>query len=90
MAAAICSSESFNMPLGERASLNRALVAAAVFLSKDCADSMQEMQERKGDMARFGPRAAGLSPGMALDKMRIADSTSAMGMGVTEALTILA
>jgi hypothetical protein len=51
---------------------------------------MQEMQERKGDMARFGPRAAGLSPGMALDKMRIADSTSAMGMGVTEALTILA
>ena len=72
------------MPFGERASLNRAFVAAAVLRSKDCAESIQDTQDRKGDAARFGPRAARLSPGMAFERMRMAVSTSVSSMGVTE------
>lgn len=74
------------MPLGERASLKRAFVAAAVLRSKDCAESMQEIQDRKGEAARLGPRAERLSPGMAWERMRMAASTSVSGMGVTEAV----
>jgi len=74
------------MPFGDRASLNRAFVAAAVLRSKDCADSMQDTQDRNGDAARFGPLAERLSPGMAWERMRMAASTSVSGMGVTEAV----
>ncbi len=88
MASVICASDSFKMPFGERASLKSAFVAAAVLRSSDCADNMQETQDRKGEAARFGPRAARLSPGMTSDRIRIALSTLATDMGVTELVTI--
>ena len=50
---------------------------------------MQEIQDRKGEAARFGPRAERLSPGMTSERMRMAVSTSASGMGVTEAVGMI-
>ncbi|GGX68047.1 hypothetical protein GCM10011309_17230 [Litorimonas cladophorae] len=63
-------------------------MAAAVFRSKDCADSMQDTQDRNGDAARFGPRADLLSPGITSDKMRKTASTSDNGMSGELGVTI--